>query len=248
LGRLVDKPAGVLTKLSVFVPTAHIERVRAAICDAGAGHVGNYDFCTFGTAGEGTFRGNDETRPFLGEPGRLEKAQEIRLETVFPKGLERRVLKALFEAHPYEEVAFDLFPVKQPPAKAGLVSGLGYGFWGDFPKARPFPEVVKDVTRIFQVRSFLLTDPAPKKVKRIAFVAGKGASFTEVAAANGCDLFITGEAGYHTALDGSRKGVAVMELGHRESELFFLRTMEKWLRSTGLKTVSLNVPTQKFWR
>jgi dinuclear metal center YbgI/SA1388 family protein len=244
-GRLVDSGDSTLLKLVVFVPTSHGEAVRDALAQAGAGHLGDYDFCTFSTQGEGTFRGAKGTKPFLGKPGRIEKAQEIRLETVFPKGLKKSVLAAMRSAHPYEEVAFDLYPLEQSPSSLGLVRGLGYGFWGEFSSPKPFSAVVKDVKTVFNTQGFWLTDPPPTRVKRLGFVAGKGASFIEAASAMECDLFITGEAGYHAALDGARRGVAVMELGHRESEIFFISTMESWLSKMGLKTAGLNVPTQK---
>jgi dinuclear metal center YbgI/SA1388 family protein len=244
LGRLVDAPEGTLSKLAVFVPESHVEAVRDALASAGAGHVGNYDSCTFSSPGTGTFRGLAGSKPFLGKPGRLEQAGEVKLETVFPRGLKRSVLAAMRSAHPYEEVAFDLYPIEQGPASKGLIRGLGYGFWGDFAKPKPFAEVARSVRRLFKTKGFWLTDPPPARVKRVAYVAGKGASFLDAASAAGCDLFITGEAGYHTALDGARKGMAVLELGHRESEIFFIDVMEGWLAGMGLKTVGLNLPTQ----
>jgi hypothetical protein len=228
----------------VFVPETHADRVRDALGQAGAGHIGNYDSCTFATPGEGTFRGSAKTRPFQGKPGRLERASEVRLETILPRGLKKSVLAALRAAHPYEEIAYDLYPLEQGPASLGLVHGLGYGFWGDFPSSKPFPEVTRSVTRGFNANGFVVTQPLPSRIKRIGYVAGKGASFVEAAAAAGCDLFITGEAGYHTALDGARKGMAVLELGHRESEVFFIPTMESWLSKMGLKTFGLNLKTQ----
>jgi dinuclear metal center YbgI/SA1388 family protein len=243
-GRLLDGGEGSLVKLVVFVPVTHVDAVRTALAQAGAGHIGHYDFCTFSTQGEGTFRGSDQTRPFAGQPGRLEKVQEIRLETIFPRGLKKSVLAALRSAHPYEEVAFDLYSTEQSPTSLGLVRGLGYGFWGEFSSPKPFSEVARSVTRLFNTQGFWLTDPPPSRVRRLAFVAGKGASFLDAASAAGCDLFITGEAGYHTALDGARKGVAVMELGHRESEVFYIQTMQGWLSAMGLKTVGLNLRTQ----
>ena len=78
-------------------------------------------------------------------------------------------------------------------------------------------------------------------------MAGKGASFIEAALHSKCDVFITGEAGYHSALDGARRGMAVVELGHRESEQFFLKTVKKWLMAEGLRSVELNQATQKVW-
>lgn len=264
-GRLVDHPGGSLVKLVVFVPLTHVEQVREAICQAGAGKIGNYDFCTFGAEGEGSFRGGESTRPFLGKPGKLEKAREIRLETIFPQGLEKPVLGALFRAHPYEEVAYDLYPVKQGPASEGLVRGLGYGFWGEFPSPKSFSEVAKDVTSLFNVNGFLLSSPlspeprsvraraarpsteGSRKIRRIGFVAGNGSSFLSAAAAAGCDLYITGEVGYHPALDGTRKGMKVMELGHTESEYFFPQTVKGWLSQLGLKSEPLYQPAQQFF-
>jgi dinuclear metal center YbgI/SA1388 family protein len=249
-GRLIDAGEGSLLKLVVFVPASHIEAVRAGLAQAGAGHIGGYDFCTFGTPGEGTFRAGAGTRPYVGKVGQIEKAQEIRLETVFPRGLKKAVLSAMRAAHPYEEVAFDLYPVEQAPSSLGLVRGLGYGFWGEFNSPKPFSDVARSVRDLFSAQAFWLTDPAPTRIKRVAFVAGKGASFLEAASAAGCDLFITGEAGYHTALAGSRLGMSVLELGHRESEIFYISTMESWLSEMGLKTVGLNIQTQRIvtWR
>ncbi len=244
-GRLLEAPESSLLKLVVFVPRTHLEKVREALSLAGAGHVGQYDQCTFGVAGEGTFRGGKDTKPFLGKPGQLEKAQEIRLETLIPRGLKKSVLKALSKSHPYEEVAYDLYSVEQGPAPLGLVRGLGYGFWGEFDEPRPFSVVAEHVKRVFQIQGFWLTEPPPRRIKRLAFAAGKGSSFVEVASQAGCDLFITGETGYHGALDGYRRGMAVMELGHRESEIFYLKTMETWLSQMGLETIILNQPTQR---
>jgi dinuclear metal center YbgI/SA1388 family protein len=252
-GRLIEAPESSLLKLVVFVPLQHAEKVREALVGAGAGHIGNYDSCTFGSAGEGTFRGGDATRPFLGRPGNLERAKEIRLETILPRGLKKPVLTALKAAHPYEEVAFDLYPVEQGPASEGLVRGLGYGFWGDFNAPKSYAEMGQDVRTLFKTPSFRLTDAvlpdtAPtvgnRKFSRVGFVAGKGESFIDAAIAVGCDLFITGEAGYHAAMEGARKGLSVLELGHRDSEVFFITTMEGWLAEMGLKTVGLNIKTQ----
>jgi dinuclear metal center YbgI/SA1388 family protein len=244
IGRLFDDGEAAFTKLVVFVPVTHLEKVRTALCEAGAGVIGRYDSCTFSASGEGTFRAGDGTNPFLGKPGRLERAAEARLETVYPVGLKKKVIAALRASHPYEEIAYDLYRVEQEPSRLGLVSGLGYGVYGDLPKALPFADVVKRVKKAFGVSGFLITEPAPKRVKRLGFVAGKGASFVGSAARSGCDLFITGEAGYHVAREAANGGVAVMEVGHRESEIFFLQTVERWCREWGIRSKVLNTPVQ----
>ncbi len=245
-GRLLEHADESLLKLVTFVPAAHVEKVRQALAEAGAGKIGDYDSCAFLAEGEGTFRGGESTNPFLGKPGHLERATETRIETILPRGLKGQVLEALRAAHPYEEVAYDLYSLEQRPPAKGVVRGLGYGFWGELKEPKPYAEFHKDVIRIFGVSGYLHTQPLPQAVRRFAFVAGKGASFVDAAAQLGCDLFITGEAGYHTALAGSHRGMAVLELGHRESEKFFLSTASDWVRELGLRAEPLDLPTQNF--
>ena len=255
LGRLIEDPHHALSKLSVFVPGSHLESVRSALSLAGAGHVGNYDSCTFESPGKGTFRAKQGAKPFVGQLGMITRVDEHRLESVFPRGLKKPILAALRKAHPYEEIAYDLYPVEQAPSPHGVVSGLGYGFWGDFRSPKAFSDVSRSVKDLFTASGFLVTHPVPKRIRRIGFVAGKGASFVGAASAAGCDLFITGEAGYHSSLEASQprmgaiKGMAVMEIGHRESEKFFFATMKKWLIEIGMKSTGVSlvdVPTQKF--
>jgi hypothetical protein len=244
-GRLVEKQKSALVKLVVFVPLSHVEQVREAMCVAGAGRIGNYDVCSFGTEGEGTFRGDASTDPFIGRPGSIERVKEVRLETILPRGLEKPVIAAMLQAHPYEEVAYDLYPVEQAPSGTGLVKGLGYGFWGEFPRSKSFSEVLRSVKSTFNVDALWVTEPVPSSVRRVAFAAGKGASAIEAAMAAGCDVFVTGEAGYHEGLGANRRGLCVMELGHRESEKFFLSTIRGWLVGEGFQAAEVKLPTQR---
>lgn len=246
-GRLHESSREHLLKLVTFVPETHLDAVRLSLFDAGAGQIGNYDSCGFSSEGEGSFRGGASTRPFIGRPGELERTKEVRFETILPRGMERSVLQALREAHPYEEVAYDLYPVEQSPGGQGLARGLGFGVWGEFSKPRSFSELIKSVRGLFKVDGFMMSEPAPKRVRRVAFAAGKGADFADSARAAGCDLFITGEAGYHVVLESARKGLAIMELGHRESEIFFTPTVKGWLSEIGLPAAELSRATQKVW-
>lgn len=250
VGRLVDEPSGSLKKLVVFVPQSHTDEVHAALSGAGAGQVGRYDECAFVAPGEGRFRGTEGTNPFLGKAGELERASEDRLETIFPAGLEVEVLEALRDSHPYEEIAYDLYAVEQGPSPEGVIRGLGYGFYGDL--KRPMAPAVfsKKVIRLFEASGAMVTAAAsrrggkPGPIRRMAYVAGKGSSFIGAALKARCDVFVTGETGYHDALRASRAGMTVIELGHRESERFFLSTMAAWTEGLGLKTVELNTPLQ----
>ncbi|HET9545349.1 MAG TPA: hypothetical protein VFO88_07210 [Gaiellaceae bacterium] len=103
-------------KLVVFVPREALDTVREALFAAGAGRIGDYARCSWYTQGTGTFLGGETTDPTVGEPGREERVAELRLETVYPVELEAEVVRALREAHPYEEPAFDLYPLAEPPA------------------------------------------------------------------------------------------------------------------------------------
>lgn len=255
VGRLLDPEDTALLKLVVFVPVDHVEKVSAAICAAGAGHIGDYDSCTFATPGEGSFRGLAGTRPFVGKTGRLERAQEQRLETILPSGLKTPILKALQASHPYEEIAYDLYALEQQPAQVGWTKGLGYGFVAEWTKPRAFSDLARNVRNLFATDGFLLSGPLSQSrsktggsVRKIGFVPGKGSSFVRAASKLGCDLFLTGEVGYHSAQEAARMGLSVMEIGHRESERYFLRGMTGWLKKQGLSAVELNQPTQRFGR
>ncbi|OFZ78665.1 MAG: Nif3-like dinuclear metal center hexameric protein [Bdellovibrionales bacterium RIFOXYD1_FULL_53_11] len=243
VGRLFecDGPGG-LYKLSVFVPGTHLDVVRDALTAAGAGRIGQYDSCTFSSPGEGTFRGNENTDPFIGKSGKLEKAAEFRLETIIPRALAAGIVQAILKVHPYEEVAYDLYPVEQRPASAGMIKELGMGFWGEFGQPKPFSYVSRSVNSVFKLDGYRVSTPLPARIKKIAFVPGNGASFVKSAQENKCDLFITGEVGYHKMLDAARCGMTVMEIGHGQSERFFLPVMAGWLKAAGLKTVCLNNP------
>lgn len=98
-------------KIAVFVPSSHADKVREALAKSGAGHVGNYDFCSFSVKGTGRFRGLEGTKPFIGESGKIEKAEEEKIETICPTEKLDEVLQALKEIHPYEEPAIDIYPL-----------------------------------------------------------------------------------------------------------------------------------------
>jgi hypothetical protein len=98
-------------KIAVFTPLSHVDAVRRALTDAGAGHIGKYDSCSFSSRGVGRFRGGKGTNPFIGKPGTLEEVEEERIETICPAGKLGEVLAAVKKAHPYEEPAIDVYPL-----------------------------------------------------------------------------------------------------------------------------------------
>jgi putative NIF3 family GTP cyclohydrolase 1 type 2 len=154
-------------------------------------------------------------------------------------------IRTLKENHPYEEVAYDLFPVEQSPVMKGLVWGMGYGFVANLKKPVSYAQFLKTVKRVFKVDHFLTNQVTPKKVSRIAFTPGKGASFVSAVKCHNADVYLTGEVGYHGSLDAARSGMNLIELGHRESEHYFLKTFESWFKDWGVKCSSLDERTQR---
>lgn len=234
-----------LKKLVTFVPKDHFEKVRQALYEVGCGHIGNYDSCGFATAGLGNFRPMKEANPYIGNIGELETVEEVRLETLVVSGMESVVIDALKASHPYEEVAFDWIPVLQSPPTHGFVWGLGYGFVAELKTPMTFDAFVKKVKKVFQCDSILTTQLQPKEIKKIAFSPGKGSSFLKSAREQQVDIFITGEVGYHGSLDSARQGLCVFELGHRESEHYFLKTLAAWCKEWGVPHTALDERTQR---
>ncbi len=236
-----DSPSA-LQKLAVFVPETHHDQVLSALAQAGCGHIGNYDSCAFSVEGEGSFRALSGANPFLGKPGVLEKVREKRIETIFPRGLQGEVLNALRKAHPYDEVAYDLYSVSQKPTGHGLVRGSGYGFWGDFESKLAWSDFLPRVKKAFEVSECLVTSYRPQSVGRVAFSPGNGASMIESAIKSRCDVFITGEVGYHEGREAGMNELCVIELGHPQSELYFSRVVGEWLKSLGVDAVTVASP------
>jgi dinuclear metal center YbgI/SA1388 family protein len=235
----------LLKKLVTYIPVDHFESVRDALYMVGCGHIGNYDCCGFGSSGVGNFRPLQGASPFFGKVGELEEAEEIRFETLVVSGMEKVAIAALKRAHPYEEVAYDLYAVEQMPGMKGLVWGLGYGFVAEFKKPIPYAAFARKVKSVFKVKSFITNQVTPKRVKRIAFTPGKGSSFVKSVMAHSADVYITGEVGYHASIDAARAGLNVIELGHRESEHYFLKTFQNWFKEWSVPCTALDERTQR---
>ena len=214
-----------LVKLVVYVPETHAEAVREAVCQAGAGHIGNYGECTFGSAGMGTFRPEAGATPFIGQPGELERVPEVRLETVAPRAALPRVLRALLAAHPYEEVAYDLFSLENPWPDAGL------GRIGTLEAPVAAGDFLQTVRRVLQApRASFIGDPT-RPVRRVALCTGAGGDFLEDALHAGAELYLTGEVKHHQALLARQHGLAVIDAGHFATERPAAALLSEYLRA-----------------
>ena len=201
-----------LYKLVTFVPASHCEEVRQAINGAGAGFIGNYSDCSFRVRGTGTFRPGAGTQPFLGQVGELEEADEFRLETVVRKRELAQVLQAMQEAHPYEEVAFDIFRLEQ--------AGKGYsmGRCGFLPEETTLGDYARQVKETLGLEAVRVVGDLNKVVRKVAIVSGSGASLIPGISQQGVELLVTGDLKYHEARDAEALGLAIIDAGHQGTE------------------------------
>ncbi len=201
-----------LLKLAVFVPEGHVEAVRQAVAAAGAGHIGNYSHCTFQTPGTGTFLPLAGTQPFIGEQGKLEYAAECRLETILPEKLAAGVIDAMLKAHPYEEVAYDLYALENPGRAIGL------GRVGRLPAVEPLDAFVGRVKTALALRHVRVCGPEQRPVATVAVCGGSGGDLFKAAAAAGADVLVTGDVKYHEALEAAAVGLTMVDAGHYATE------------------------------
>jgi dinuclear metal center YbgI/SA1388 family protein len=200
-------------KVVVFVPDDAMESVRAAMCGAGVS-IGNYTDCSFRSKGVGTFKPLEGAQPYIGTAGKLEQAEEWRLETLASETALPEVIRAMLKAHPYEEVAYDVYPLRNEPSKSGL------GLVGSAEK----PERLEDFRARVEVAldcpgyTRMVGDPG-REIRTVAvWAGGGGASVIPDAVAKGADVFVTGELGHHAFLTAEWYGMAVIEAGHFNSE------------------------------
>jgi dinuclear metal center YbgI/SA1388 family protein len=208
----VVSPRGSSKKLVVFVPEEDAEAVAGALAGAGAGRIGDYSRCTFRSPGTGTFLPGEESDPYLGEKGRLERAAEVRLETVVPAHLAHAAVKAATEAHPYEEVALDVYPVE------GFAEGCGYGRIGALAEPSTPGDLASRVSGTLGFPARLVAE-GRREVRRVAVLGGSGGSFVPEVAASGADAYVTGDLDYHDALLAESLGLTAIDAGHAATEL-----------------------------
>lgn len=214
---------GLLQKLAVFVPTDHKEKLVNALFSAGAGDIGQYSECSFSSAGNGTYKAGEGTNPFLGEKGTRHTEAEERVEVIFPKWLQTRVVKAMKANHPYEEVAYDVYELSNVYAETGS------GLVGELPEAVAETEMLAKLQHIFKIPVIKHTALKGKPVKKIALCGGAGSFLTLAAVAAGADMYITGDVKYHEFFDAGGR-LVLADIGHYESEQFTIDLLFDILR------------------
>lgn len=204
-------------KIVTFVPRDHLEKVRDSLATIGAGRIGDYERCSYELEGAGTFQGGEGTNPAVGEAGRLERVEEVRLEMVCPGralGLAREMLERF---HPYEEPAWDVYPLAPKPMRS---TGPGRRLTLDRP-ATP-EELAERVKANLGLNVVKIAQASSEPVSRIGVCAGSGASLVDDAIEEGCTLFFTGEMSHHEGLAAVHRGCSVLLAGHTNTERGFM--------------------------
>ena len=223
-------------KLVVFVPSGHAERLLEALAAVGAGSLGAYSHSSFQVSGTGTFMPLEGSDPYIGGRGRLERVGEKRLETILPASRRESVVRALLEAHPYEEPAYDLYPLalEGRPFGLGLIGALG--------GPRTLSEIAGHCRKALDVRSLRCWAPPKRKFSRIALCGGSGGSMIEPAAAGGAELLISGDFRYHDLKKAQALCLGLIDAGHGGTELpvvgYLAGHLSSRLLEAGFKTAA----------
>jgi len=220
-------PPGDFCKLAVFVPEKDLPRVSEAIFAAGGGRISaasKYGKCSFRTRGTGTFFCGPRSRPTIGQRGKFEQVDEIKLETVVPRDRLGRAVAAMLAAHSYEEVAYDVYPMLDVPGDVGL------GRVGELEPPATVPQLIGRIRRALRVKTVGLIGPRPGRLRRVAVAAGAAGSLVRQVIRQGCQFFLTGELNHHHALELREAGVTAACVGHSHSERLALPHLAALLR------------------
>lgn len=240
------QPKGrMLRRLITFAPIESAEKVRKAVFEAGAGHIGQYSECSFNTEGVGTFKAGEGADPYVGEIGQQHQERETKIEIVFPFYLELQVVKALQSSHPYEEVAYDIFTMENTH------QGIGSGVIGELEEELDEKAFLSRVQQAFGAEGIRHTELLGRKVRRVALCGGAGSFLIKRAASLGADVYLTADVKYHEFFDADGR-LLLVDIGHYESEQYTIELLhdllvEKFPTFAVLKT-SVNTNPVRYFR
>ncbi len=212
-----------LMKLVTFIPASHVDALRDALADSGAGTIGNYTHCSFQTEGTGCFRPGPTASPFTGHKETLNNEQEVRFEMLVNTACLAKTVTTLRDAHPYEEPAYDLIPLKNRP------SGMGIGRQGSLKMPMRLPDFADYVREKLGLHYVQRYGDSKKPVSKIAVLGGSGGSYIHELPGH-IDAFVTGDIVYHDAQSALLKGVSCIDAGHAGTENPILEVIQRRLR------------------
>ena len=202
-----------IQKLTTFTVAENAVEVRNALFDAGAGSIGNYDNCSFNSQGIGTYMGNENSDPVIGRKFEFVEGNEIKIEVTFEKHLQPKILKALFQSHTYEEVAYEIYNLENQHQNIGL------GMTGEFEKPMNELEFLKFVKKTMQCGSIRHSSFLGKPITKVAVLGGSGSSAIKNAINAGADAFLTADLKYHNFYEAENQ-ILIADIGHFESERY----------------------------
>jgi dinuclear metal center YbgI/SA1388 family protein len=226
LAPLVAAKADGLHKLMVFVPVEHEQQLLAAMFESPAGEIGAYSCCTFRYPGRGTFKPDQDAEPFSGDRGRVNDVAEVKIETVVKQRDLLRVIDHLRSHHPYETMAYDVYPLTQPETKFGI------GRVGDLTESSDLSTLALQVKRSFGVETLRVVGDPGMSVKRVAVCTGSGASLVREFLKSEADVFISGDLRYHDARDAEAARRGLIDLGHFASEHIIIAALTARLQES----------------
>lgn len=211
--KILSPKKDLLRKFVTYCPGDSAEKVRQALWKAGAGEIGNYKEVSFNLSGTGTYRGNENSNPVVGEKEKLMREPEERIEIIYSVHLESEILKALRASHPYEEIAYELIPIEN------AWQNVGAGMIGELENPIPILEFLIQLKISMNTAVIRYTPVEGKMVSKVAVCGGSGSFLLNDAISARADIFITGDFKYHQFFDGEGK-IVIADIGHFESEQF----------------------------
>ncbi len=211
--KILQPVRGILKKLVTFCPADHAGKVREAMFAAGAGHIGDYDCCSFNLEGKGSFRAGEGTNPFAGTIQKLHYEQEERIETIFPVHLEDLLVEAMKGAHPYEEVAYDIYPLDNKYDRAGA------GMIGELEEPVAYEDLMGMVKEKLNIPYLRYANGKHHAIQHVAVCGGSGAFLLSAAIKAGAHAFITADIKYHDFIE-AKGALLLIDAGHFETEQY----------------------------
>lgn len=212
-----------LYKLAVYTPMTHEIIVREALGESGAGYIGNYSNCTFNSPGIGTFRPEDNSNPFIGKKGKMEEVKEVKIETIVPSSILQKTISKMIKAHPYEEVAYDIYKLENRGKSVGL------GRYTTLKNEIDLQSLCEKIKLKLNMDHIRVVGDLNRKIKKVAVVTGAGSDMIGLAKSKNCDVIITGDVKYHEAQDALDMDMCIVDCGHFDTEDIFKDVMKRFL-------------------
>ncbi len=211
-------------KLVVYVPVDYVDKVAEVIFENGGGEIGEYSHCSFRTTGKGTFKGTEKSNPAIGKKGFEEEVDEVKLEVILDSWKLKNILHAIFKVHPYEEVAYDVYPLENSNSKYGA------GAAGILENPIAPKEFLKYVSEKLKLKNFRFVEGSKNQISKVAVCGGAGTDLIKEAIASNADAFITADIKYHTFQDAAGE-ILLIDAGHYETEIYSLNEVHRRLEA-----------------